>query len=47
MPLSELEQRCAELPRDRQLVIACETGRHMGRSSADETVVGGVRADPF
>jgi rhodanese-related sulfurtransferase len=26
MPLSELEQRYAELPRDRQLVLACATG---------------------
>ncbi len=26
MPLSELEQRFAELPRDRQLVLACATG---------------------
>jgi hypothetical protein len=26
MPLSEFEQRFAELPRDRQLVMACQTG---------------------
>ncbi|MDL2338662.1 MAG: rhodanese-like domain-containing protein [Pseudomonadota bacterium] len=26
MPLSELEQRFAELPRDRELVLACQTG---------------------
>lgn len=26
MPLSELEQRFGELPRNRQLVLACETG---------------------
>ena len=26
MPLSEFEQRFAELPRDRQLVMVCQTG---------------------